>query len=202
LKSLGAFAGIMENMSLFEEVAEIVQSALGGVDEADDEDPEDKMDVDDKAGKEVTLIKRTIYHHSIEALAQAFRPKFDDSDQNLLKAFGYVEKPPKFLPMIYESKLVQASAMEILTSKLTSSPKEIILLRMWEFIVPLASDRGSEELRTMVIKGGVSKVAKLVGALGEGNELKSRMSRDLEMLAGEERVLGLKGLLEDTIKEL
>lgn len=203
MKSLGAFAGLMEEMNLFDEILGIVNTALGEADEAEKTSWEDKMDLDEKAEKSVRSSKHTIYLHSIEALARAFRPKFEHSEENLLKAFQYVEKPPKYLQVNYEIKLAQASAVEALTSRLTFPPKGAVLLRIWEFSLPLASDRGSEKLRTTIIKGGMSNVAKLVGALVENEiDVKRSVKHDLEVLAKDERVLPLKAVLENASRGL
>lgn len=200
MKSLGTFAGLMEEMNLFDEILEIVSTTL---DEVGGTGWEDKMDLDGKADKSVRSSKHTIYLHSIEALAQAFRPELEYSEENLLKAFQYIEKPPKYLQVNYEIRLVQASAVDTLTSRLTFPPKGAILLRIWEFSLPLASDRGSEKLRTEIIKGGMSNVVKLVGALAENEtDVRGSVKHDLEVLAKDERVLLLKSMLENASRGL
>ncbi|KAF8416698.1 proteasome stabiliser-domain-containing protein [Tirmania nivea] len=200
LKSLGKFAGYMEEVDFFNEVQEIVSIALG---EGDEEEQGDKMDIDDKGGGAVRSTKHTIYFHSLEALGQAFRPKFYKSEDNLGRMIWYITKPPSDLHLNYAGKVVQAEVMENLTSRLTNPPKNATVLKMWDFLVSLASDRGSEELRAKAVKGGVVNLARLAKGMGEnGKDVKIKMKGDLAKMAGDERSPSLRVALEEAVKGL
>ena len=199
LKNLGKFVGYMEEDDLFDEVQEIVGSALG---EEGEEEQGDKMDIDEKGGKAVRSTKHTLYFHSLEALGQAFRPDFYKSEENLEKVIGYITKPPSGLHLNYEGKVVQAEVVETLTSRLTNPPKDATILKMWDFLVPLASDRGSEELRSKTLRGVVN-LARLAKGMGEnGKGVKVKVKGDLEKMVGDERSPSLKSTLEEVVKDL
>lgn len=199
LKSLGKFAGYVKNMDLFDEVRDIVSNAL---EDEDDQENEDKMDIDEKAGKAVRSTKHAIYLNALEALAQAFRPQFYQTEDNLLKVLGYITEPPSSLHLNnYEAKLIQASALEALTSRLTSLPQDATLLKLWDFLLPFAADRGSEDLRTKTVRGAVVNLAKLVTKMGEGRgDIKAKVKGDLEKLIADERSPALRGILEESLK--
>ncbi|RPB22030.1 ARM repeat-containing protein [Terfezia boudieri ATCC MYA-4762] len=200
LKNLGKFVGYMETEDFFDEVQEIVGSAL---EEEDGEEQEDKMDIDEKGGKIVRSTKNTLYFHSLEALGQAFRPKFYKSEDNLGKVIGYITKPPSGLHLNYEGKVVQAEVMETLASRLTNPPKNVTVLTMWDYLVRLASDRGSEELRAKAVRGGVVNLARLAKAMGDdGKDVRIKVKGDLEKMAGDERSPSLRAVLEEVVKGL
>ena len=200
LKSLSKFVGHMEEVDFFDEVQEIVSSAL---EEEGEEEQGDKMDIDVKGGKAVRSTRHTIYFHSLEALGQAFRPKFYKSEDNLVKVIGYITKSPLGLHLNYEGKVVQAEVVETLTSRLTNPLKNTTVLRMWDFLVPLASDRGSEELRTKAVKGGVVNLARLAKGMGESEkDLKIKVKGDIEKMAGDERSPLLRAALEEAVEGL
>ena len=200
LKSLGKFVGCMEEEDLFGEVQEIVSSVLEGEDKVEQGD---KMDIDEKGNKVVGPTEHTIYFHSLEALGQAFRPKFYKSEDNLGKVVGYITKPPPGLHLSYEGKIVQAEVIGTLTSRLTALPKNATVLKIWDTLVLLASDRGSEELRGKAVKGGVVNVAKLVKGMGEdGKVVRVKVKGDLDKLVGDERSPALRMALEEALKGL
>ena len=85
--------------------------------------------------------------------------------------------------------------METLISHLQAPPSDTALVKMWNFLLPLASDRGSEELRTKAVKCGLVCLATFAKA-----ELREKVKGDMNTLLGQERSSALKEVLEGALK--
>ena len=91
--------------------------------------------------------------------------------------------------------------MEVLVSRLKNPVGADMLLRVWEFLEVLASDRGSEELRRKAVKGGLLGVVKLASS-SDDVELKAKIKVDMARLIDEERVPVLREALRVGLQPL
>ncbi|KAF8468822.1 proteasome stabiliser-domain-containing protein [Kalaharituber pfeilii] len=178
-KSLGRYAELAEDADLFDDIEGIIQSAL------EDEDGEERDEISDQAGKSTkSTPEHILYLNSLTALSQAYRQKFDQNEGNLKKVLDHIMTPPASMPMNYEVKLAQAHSLKILTSRLSYPPSTPIFMKMWDFILSMASDRGSEDLRALPV------------------ETRGKVIDDLKSLANDERSPPLRATLEEGVRQV